>query len=147
MARLLIAALVLLLAGCRERVTQLPPMPPPDQPPHFESKPDGAAPWKVEGALLPNQPIVKIPTRVLLTIVDAEGKPVEGAKVHGRPWMPLMGHGDGEINFTQGRNRIWSGETTLNMAGDWDIYLTIEAGGQTAKHTLSFVAREGPGGN
>jgi hypothetical protein len=139
-AALILALLV--LTGCRSNVEYLPPMPPAEQPPYFQSKPEPGSPWTFKGALVPSPPLANMPVQVLLTITDARGEPVRDAAVTGAPRMPLMGHGDGEILFTQGKNGIWSGQTTFAMAGDWDVVITVTAGGQTAKHTFSFVVSE-----
>lgn len=141
---LMLAVVAAALSGCRSDSPRLPGMPPPDRPPHFESKADPASPWKLSGALVPPEPMVNVPQRVLLTIADAQGKPVREASIIGRPHMPLMGHGDGEFTLTRGPGEIWTGTTTLNMAGDWEIEVTINAADQTAKHTFSFVVREMP---
>jgi hypothetical protein len=132
-----------MLPGCRSGVDSVPPMPPPDQPPYFQSKPAAGSPWAIEGALVPSPPMANRPVWVLLTIKDGRGEPVRDATVQGTPLMPLMAHGGaGDIAFTAGKKGIWSGQTTFSMAGDWDVVVTVNSGGQTAKHTFSFVVSE-----
>lgn len=95
----------------------------------------------IEVRTAPEQPPVHGSNTVELTITDASGTPVDGLTVVVVPWMPSMGHGSTTTPAVspQGQGKYLVTNVTLQMAGTWELRLTItlpDGGEETAAPAL-----------
>jgi hypothetical protein len=66
---------------------------------------------------------------IILSITDAKGINVEGAKVEITPWMPEHGHGSlWPPTITEQGNGRYRAVIALTMAGHWQLKVSIRKG-------------------
>lgn len=72
-----------------------------------------------------------------LQILDASGKPVDGATFVLHPWMPLHGHTTSQVMVTVDSNGTYTlSPLYFYMPGLWETDITAQAGGN--KDSTSF---------
>lgn len=88
-----------------------------------------AGPFQVQVALDPDKPRVG-KNRLLIVVQDADGKPVEGARIHAVAVMPAMGSMPVmrvPVQVTETAPGRYGGEFELPMDGAWPLSLSIES--------------------
>jgi cytochrome c peroxidase len=83
-----------------------------------------------------------------IIVHDKDDKDVTGAEVSVEPWMPMHGHGSGSIPTVneRGGGAYSSDNVAFIMPGEWELRVTVKAGGveDRAVFTLTAVAAPPP---
>ncbi len=81
------------------------------------------------------------PSTVRLHLV-LDGKPLEGATVHGVMNMTNMDMGNKDVDFTPRGGGNYESKINFEMGGPWKIDLTIKHAGQTANAAVNINVPE-----
>lgn len=82
------------------------------------------------------------PQRVDLTVTDAAGRPVDGARVTAGATMPGMGHtGEVAVATARGDGRYRLSGSLFPMPGEWSLQVEVERAGTTSSTAL-FVTTD-----
>ena len=93
-----------------------------------------------------NGPVVGKNNEFLVRLTRGKRRFDRGLRMQAEPWMPAMGHGAPPTQRVQlidqdfdGRSQIYKvSSMSLNMTGNWDIYLTLEDGGLSEEARFGF---------
>jgi hypothetical protein len=80
------------------------------------------AAWKVD----PSPIVVGAPTAVRVTLLQEDGKPVVGAKLHMQAHMPFVGNTPIASDVTERQGGVYEGRFLLTAPGDWVIVVDGE---------------------
>ena len=119
----------LILTGCTPRATGPPRALPAD--PNLQ----------IALATRPASPRQLDPTQFLVTLKDAQKRPVSGATVTADLAMPGMDMGHDSVTLTPGAAGVYVGTGRFTMPGDWQVTVTTTRGRDRAAHVFSLSVR------
>jgi nitrogen fixation protein FixH len=78
---------------------------------------------------------------IIVTVKDAMGKPVKGAKVKIATNMPAMSMAGPKLTAQDNGDGTYSAQTNLNYATTWSFAVTASAGGKNGNSTTKLDIR------
>jgi nitrogen fixation protein FixH len=78
------------------------------------------------------------PETITVTVIDAMGKPVKGAKVKIATNMPMMSMAGPRLTAQDNGDGTYSAQTNLNYATTWTFAVTASAQGKMGKATTKL---------
>lgn len=129
-----IAGLLLLTAGCRQSAGGVP----------LDSEAaGGASGLRLELVAEPAEPVVG-PARWRVTLLDSEGRAVEGASVSVRGDMTHAGMVPVEAEAVEQEGGVYLADFEWTMAGDWIVTVTAQLpDGRAASETFAYRVAAG----
>jgi nitrogen fixation protein FixH len=104
--------------------------------------PNPAGPTAIAAALTPNPPKVGSPNTLTVTVTDAAGKPVAGAKVTSSVAMTIMDMGTTHPAFKDMGGGKYEGKVGFSMAGPWRVSVKVTPPGQKPQtKAFDFTAK------
>ncbi len=100
------------------------------------------APWKMSLETQPAQPGMNKDVTFRLSMTDQQGKPVTGAQVSGALVMSLMDMGKNEVKFSDKGDGVYEAVGKMDMAGPWDVVVSVKSGGTEGQKTFPLTVRE-----
>lgn len=101
-----------------------------------------AGPAAIAAALTPNPPQVGSPNTLTVTVTDAAGKPVAGAKVTSSVAMTTMDMGTTHPAFKDMGGGKYEGKVGFSMAGPWRVSVKVTPPGQKPQaKAFDFTAK------
>jgi uncharacterized GH25 family protein len=106
----------------------------------------GSSDFQIE-LVTPKSFTVDQPSTIQIKVLDADGKPVTGAKVSAELNMHMMSHGDISMkNMKETANGVYTGTVEFEMEGDYTATIQIDDEGKqwTGEKRFSIVAKQAP---
>jgi nitrogen fixation protein FixH len=101
-----------------------------------------AWPGKVVLTTDPPAPVSGQDTAFRVTLTDAAGKPVSGAKVEADLKMQTMDMGKNVVSLADKGDGTYEGKGQFTMAGPWNIIIVVTKAGTTGQQQFQIVAQK-----
>jgi nitrogen fixation protein FixH len=102
-----------------------------------ETKPN----WKIEYEL-PAKVQANYDTQLTIKVLDAKGKPVEGAEVETILTMVEMDHGEFKEAAKQVKPGVYQAKQKFIMVGAWNIEVKAKKGANSASQKFRYEVKE-----
>jgi nitrogen fixation protein FixH len=90
----------------------------------------------------PAQPVSGEDTTFEVTLNDASGQPVAGAKVEAALEMKIMDMGKNVVTLADKGNGVYQGKGQFTMSGPWDVVVTANKAGASGAQRFEVMARK-----
>ncbi len=97
--------------------------------------------WKIQYEL-PAKVLANYDTPLTVKILDAKGKPVEGAEVETILTMVDMDHGEFKEAAKAEKPGVYKAKQKFIMVGAWQIEVKAKKGGQVASQKFRYEVKE-----
>jgi hypothetical protein len=84
----------------------------------------------ISATITPDPPVARRPARLVMTIKDADGKPLTGAAVVGSLSMVEMDMGTRQVVFSEQVDGRYAADVAFAMPGAWSVKVTAQPAGQ-----------------
>ncbi len=126
---------LLLCAGCKKK--ESPPPQPREKSAIIATQDAPGSAFIMSLVMDPAQPRFGRKTKFRVAVKQTLGRPVDGAQVEASLVMPLMDMGKNQFALKPVGNGEYEGTGEFTMAGEWEVVVTANAQGKTAKTTFN----------
>ena len=134
-AAILVTFILIFFAACKKKESP-PPVPRQKNAIISTQEAPGSA-FMMSLSMDPVQPRFGRKTDFRVAVKRTLGRPVEGAQVETSLLMPLMDMGKNQFPLKPAGDGQYSGTGEFNMAGEWEVIVTVNEGGKTGKTTFN----------